>query len=418
MEAADQPLPPLILSGATALSDTPIAVSPNAGASLRNWGWIRELAPHHEVHLFTLLIDGQAAHLPAVQAQVASVTAVPQLHRTSLTRVRQLLSSTTPDLALRLWSPAVCDRLAAVLGGQPFDVVQVEGLELLPYAERFLGRAGPAWIYDAHNAEAALQASAWQADLRRPQRWVAAAYSLVQWGKLRRYERALLPRCAGVISVSAADGAALAALSGVRPLVVPNGIDTRQMAPGCAAPHPGMAGQAALVFTGKMDFRPNVDAVLWFAAEILPQIKAQRPDVHFWIVGQQPHPALARLQRHPDITITGAVPEIEPYLAGAAAVVVPLRMGSGTRLKVLQALSMARPVVGTPLGCAGLDLIDRVHLRLAESPAAFATAVCETLADPPGAAMMAQQGRRHVVARFDWGMLAPQLERFYQELAG
>lgn len=399
---------------------------PTQGASLRNWGWLRELSARHEVHLFTLRAPEQAAALPLVEAQLASVTALPVPHRPLGQRLAQLVTTATPDLALRLWSHEVLARLEVLLATTPFDVVQVEGLELLPYAAPFLGRRGPAWVYDAHNAEAELQASAWQADLRQPRRWPAAGYSLVQWLKLARYEAAMLPRFDGVVAVSQADAAALAARTiakrtkggGVRPLVLPNGVDTSALTPDAVSPHPALVEHPALVFTGKMDFRPNVDAALWFAGEILPRVRAEMPAARFWIVGQQPHTSLARLRGQPGIEITGAVEQIEPYLAGAAVVVVPLRMGSGTRLKVLQALSMARPVVGTRLGCAGLGLHDGVHVRLADRAAEFAAAILRVLAQPESTVAMARAGRAHVVEHFDWRVLAPRLEAFYAEILG
>lgn len=389
---------------------------PTQGASLRNWGWLRELSARHEVHLFTLVAPGQETALAAVEGLLASVNAVPMPNRRLARRVAQLVTTATPDLALRLWSDRAGAALEAQLAATPFDVVQVEGLELLPYAAPFLGRPGPAWVYDAHNAEAALQASAWRADLRRPRRWPAAGYSLIQWLKLGRYEAAMLPRFNGLVAVSEVDADILASRCGTRPLVLPNGVDTTMLTPDGVAPHPALSNHPALVFTGKMDFRPNVDAALWFADEILPRVRVEVPTACFWIVGQQPHASLARLRGQPGIEITGAVERIEPYLAGAAVVVAPLRMGSGTRLKVLQALSMARPVVGTSLGCAGLGLRDGVHVRLADSAGQFARAIVDILAAPDVAAAMGWSGRAVVVARFDWGVLAPALATFYAEI--
>lgn len=389
---------------------------PTQGASLRNWGWLRELSARHEVHLFTLLAAGQEAALGPVERQLASVTAVPMPRRSLARRVVQLATTATPDLALRLWSEPAMEALAARVGSEPFDVIQVEALELLPYAEPFLRRPGPAWVYDAHNAEAELQASAWRADLRQLRRWPAAGYSLIQWLKLGQYEAATLPRFDGLVAVSDADATALATRTRTRPLVLPNGVDTAALAPDSVAPHPALGDHPALVFTGKMDFRPNVDAALWFADEILPRVRARIPAARFWIVGQQPHPSLARLRDEPGIEMTGAVERVEPYLAGAAVVVAPLRMGGGTRLKVLQALSMARSVVGTRLGCAGLDLCDGVHVRLADTPTDFARAIVDIVTAPGSGAALGELGRAHVVARFDWRVLAPKLEAFYTEI--
>jgi len=251
---------------------------PHQGASLRNWAFIRELSRRHEVHLFALLAHGQSPAdiaTQTVRTHVASLTLAPQPTRSTMRRLWQLIASPGPDLALRLWHPEIADALAQTLRAHTFDIVQVEGLELLALCEPWLARPnGPRWVYDAHNAEADLQASAWRADRRIPRRWHAAAYSFIQWQKLRRYEAAMLPRFHGLTCVSDADADSLAALSGRRPLVVPNGVDTERFAPGRVSPHPDLCTHPAVVFTGKMDFRPNVDAVLWFAHDIWPAIRA------------------------------------------------------------------------------------------------------------------------------------------------
>ncbi len=384
---------------------------PRQGAALRNWGIIHELATRHEVHLLSF---GEGERPPGL----VSHTMLPEPERGKVQRLRTLFTSGEPDMAHRLHSPVFAAKLADLLATHTFDVVQVEGLEMVPYVLPYLGKAdGPLWVYDAHNAEAELQRSALLADLRQRKRWHAAAYSAVQVRRLRRYEWAHLPHFNILVAVSDEDARLLEAASAVRPLVVPNGIDTREFAPGAAAPAPKLAERPgpALVFMGKMDFRPNVDGVLWFVDEILPRISYDGSAPRLWVVGQQPHASLARLREHPHVVLTGWVDRIEPYIAGADVVVVPLRMGSGTRLKVLQALSMARPVVGTTLGCAGLALRDGEHLRLADEPADFAAAIGDVLRDPARAAEMGRAARRHVEAHFDWRVLVPQLEAAYEE---
>ncbi|MGB0384114.1 MAG: glycosyltransferase [Ardenticatenaceae bacterium] len=386
---------------------------PRQGAALRNWGILCELAKQHEVHL--LSFGEPDAPVPP---GLASLTTVLPPSRRLSDRLRDLVVSREPDMARRLWSQGFAAALARLLATHAFEVVQVEGIEMVPYALPYLGgEGGPIWVYDAHNAETDLQRSAMLADWRKPKRWHAAAYSALQVWKLRRYEVSHLPKFDLVVAVSQTDARLLHDLSGAEPLVIPNGIDTRQVSPDCAQPAPEISQRAgpALVFTGKMDFRPNVDGLLWFVDEILPLIESDEA-VTLWTVGQKPHRSLDRLRDHPQVVITGWVDAIEPYLAGADVVVVPLRMGSGTRLKVLQALSMARPLVGTTLGCAGLQLRDGEHLRLADDPSAFAKAISQTLPHPTHAAQMAQRARQHVQTHFDWGVLVPKLEQAFLEI--
>ncbi len=381
---------------------------PRQGAALRNWGLLSELAKQHEVHLLTFA-ESDAQAPPGL----ASLTTVSEPQRPLRRRLLELLTTTEPDMARRLWSDEFAKQLAELLAKHSFDVVQVEGIELMPYALPYLQQNNALlWLYDAHNAETELQRSAMLADLRQPKRWHAAAYSAIQVWKLRRYEASLLPKFDLVVAVSDTDRRLLKEMAAIEPFLLPNGINSSHFSPNIAQAAPQMQERegAALVFTGKMDFRPNVDGVLWFVDEILPLIQTNDPPPTFWVVGQKPHAALEPLRAHPQVVLTGWVDQIEPYLAGADIVVVPLRMGSGTRLKVLQALSMARPLVGTTLGCSGLALRDASHLRLADDSATFARAISELLRDTTRFEM-AERGRGHVQEHFDWKVLVPKLEQ-------
>lgn len=380
---------------------------PRQGGALRAWGFISRLAVRHEIHL---LAFGEGGPVPP---GVTRMDLIPTSTRSRRDRLRDLLRSREPDMARRLASTRFHQALESQLARESFDYCIAVGLEMAPRALPFTGRPGPTrWIYDALNAETELQRTAMWADWRRPSRWIAAAYSTVQVRRLARYEQALLRRFDLTVAVSQEDARLLAALAPVEPLVVPNGVDTGLLAPERFVPAPALRRRAgpAIVFTGKMDYRPNVDGVLWFVDEILPRIRVAGPPPTFWIVGQQPHAALDRLRSHPQVVLTGFVDEVEPYVLGADLNVVPLRMGSGTRLKVLQALSLARPLLGTPLGCAGLALEDGRHARLASEPAALARAAADLLADPEGAAALGRAGRAYVQAHFDWEILVPRLE--------
>ncbi len=380
---------------------------PEQGAALRNWGIIRELSHRHEIHLLAF------ADTPREQPGVASVTTVPRPNRTKRKRVTDLLTRTDPDMARRLWSESYATALEKLLAEQTFEVVQVEGIEMVPYALPYLGKTTrPLWVYDAHNAETALQHSAFRADRRNPRRLPHALYSAIQLWKLHRYEQRLLQRFDVVSAVSNEDVRLLQEKSGITPLLLPNGVDTEVVTPDSATPARPMLERAGphLVFTGKMDFRPNVDGLLWFVKEILPNITTDCGVPTLWAVGKNPHESRAPLRDHPQVVVTGRVPLIEPYIAGADVVVVPLRMGSGTRLKVLQALSMAKPLVGTTLGCAGLDLRALDHVFFADEADAFAGAISHMLKNPSESAAMGKNAREHVQKYFDWRVLVPDLE--------
>lgn len=398
---------------------------PHQGTTIRNFNLIAGLAQRHQVDLLTLAQPGDspAAQTPlaALCRQVSAAPAPPP--RPIRRRLLDTLASPLPDMALRLAGVASFQAaLLDLIQTHRYDVLQVEGIEMTPYV-RWL-QTEPAWaaarqagglrlIFDDHNAEFILQQRTALADLRRPARWPGAAYSLVQWRKLAAYEADFCRRADHVIAVSHADANALRRLQpDIAVTVVPNGVDSNVYHPGCCAPAPEMQ-TPSLLFSGKMDYRPNVDAALWFADAILPQVRAQAPTVQFWIVGQSPHPRLNRLRNQPGVFITGRVPDVRPYLAGATVCVLPFRMGSGTRLKALEALALGKAVVSTPLGAEGFGLTDGVHLRLAGDAAAFAHSTLELLADPAQRARLGLAGQRFAADRFGWERIVPQLEAVY-----
>jgi glycosyltransferase involved in cell wall biosynthesis len=162
-----------------------------------------------------------------------------------------------------------------------------------------------------------------------------------------------------------------------------------------------------------MDFRPNVDAVLWFWKEVWPRVQAEVPDVRFTIVGQRPHRRLEPLREDRSVTLTGWVQDVRPYIADATVYVAPLRMGGGTRLKLLEAMAMRKAVVATSLGAEGYPITDERELILADTPAGFAQAVVALLNSPTRRARLGQSARTFVEQRYDWRVIVPRMEQMY-----
>jgi len=395
---------------------------PHQGTTIRNYHLMRELAARHEVHLLSFAVTPSGAGSAAELAReglpfCASVRLLPPPARTMRDRAVATLLSPLPDMGLRLASAPFHEQLAEVLRREPFDVVQGEGIEMAPYllqAAR-LPAPRPRLIFDDHNAEYVLQRRAFETDLRHPARWIGALYSFIQWQKLRRYERRACRAADAVVAVSAADAAALGRLvPSLRVAVVPNGVDLTYWQPKTDTSD---TAPLTLVFTGKMDFRPNVDAVLWFAQQVLPRIRQRLPGVRFFVVGQSPHKRLASLADDAAITVTGYVDDVRPYVAAAGVYVVPLRIGGGTRLKVLEAMAMGKALVSSTLGCEGIGVEDGREVCLADTPEAFAERVVALLQDPAQRRMLGQRARQFVEERYDWRALAPLLERVYDASA-
>ena len=295
---------------------------PHQGTTMRNYNLIAGLAPRHEVHLLSFG-DLAAIRGTPLDEVCRSVQVVRPPQRSMRQRLTGLLFSRLPDMAQRLPSAQFRAALDATLDRLHPDVVEVEGIELAQYlfqaADRRGGKKRPLLVFDDHNAEYVLQQRAFETDLCNPRRWIAAAYSFVQWRRLRRYERRACQAADRVVVVSEADAEAIRRLIPSLDLaVVPNGVDM-DFYTEPVEPLDEESGPAAtdLVFTGKMDFRPNVDAVLWFVDAVLPLITAALPDARFYAVGQSPHERLAALQGNRSVVITGRVPDTRPYIAGA-----------------------------------------------------------------------------------------------------
>lgn len=414
------PVPPQALTGTA------------QGTTIRNYNLIAGLARRHELDLVSFSPAAEPGRpetaadrraLDLLHAHCRRIITAPQPRRTTAQRGRDTLLSPLPDMALRLESAPMRQQITRLLNEQPaaYDVIQIEGIEMAPYAltlpaavrQARGANKGPRLVFDDHNAEYVLQHRAFLTDLRRPQRWPAAAYSFVQWRKLMGYERRVCLAADRVVAVSEADRAALRRLvPGLEVAVAPNGVDLDFLRPGVVPPHPDMS-QHALVFTGKMDYRPNVDGVLWFIEAVLPLVRARVPDVHFYVVGQQPHARLAALADHPAVTVTGRVPDVRPYIAGAGVYVVPLRIGGGTRLKVLEAMAMGQGLVSTRLGCDGFPFVDGREVLFADEPAAFADAVIRLLNDREQATALGRAARAYVTQHYGWDAIVPRLEALY-----
>lgn len=381
---------------------------PRQGTTIRNYHLLRHLAAAHTVDLLSFLAPGERLGQDSpLHALCRRIATAPQPRRSSRRRAIDTLASPLPDMGLRLESAEMHDLARAWLA-EGYDLIQVEGIEVAQYAMQHRGRA--AIVFDDHNCEYLLQQRNAFTDLRRPARWPAAAYSLVQWRKLRAYEAAILRASDAVVAVSEADAAALRSLApGVDIAVVPNGIDLDAYRP---APDPGPAG-GSLVFTGKMDYRPNIDAALWFGQEVLPLITARAPQARFQIVGMNPHPRLDALRANPAIEITGAVDDTRPYIEQGAIYVIPMRVGGGTRFKALEAMALARPIVSTALGVEGFPVAGGRELLLGDSSEAFAAAVLRLL--DGSAAGLELRGRLGRAARafvenaYGWDAITPRL---------
>jgi sugar transferase (PEP-CTERM/EpsH1 system associated) len=389
---------------------------PRQGAAIRNLHIIRYLAKRHKVSLMTFRPEGPMD--PSTLTEICEYAeALPMPRRSTPRRFLQFATSMLPDMARRLQSDAMEKRLEELCSNSYFDAIHVEGIEMVPYGLMALKLDPMAWMtYDAHNAEYLLQRRVFTTDIPRAETFLRAVYSLNQWWRLRGYESRAAGMSKHVIAVSPADSAALARLSlrlRDRITLLPNGVDLDYWSPEEVAPEPMMAPES-LVFDGSMDFRPNIDAVKWFASEVWPLIRKEHPEASFYIVGRNPVPEVRSLVDVQGITVTGPVDDVRPWVAGASVYVVPIRMGGGVRLKVLQAMAMGKAIVSTTMGAEGITARPGVDMLLARTPAEFAASVLHLLDDPDLRRSLGESARELVTTRYAWDTLLPALDTIYR----
>jgi glycosyltransferase involved in cell wall biosynthesis len=419
-----------------------LSYPPQQGTTIRNFNIIKQLAPRHEITLVSFGTPEELANAEPLRALCQRIEIAAYPMRTLIQRAWTTLTSPLPDMALRLRSDQMRALVERVVREEQFDVVQVEGIEMARYVlnSQFAIRNSQL-IFDEHNAEYVLQRTAFESDLRLPKRWHAALYSLIQWKKLERYERAICQQADHIVACSDADANAIRKLfapdviarseatkprtrpdmrgllrfarNDIKVTVIPNGVDTAYCVPSdevCAKP----LAELSMTFVGKMDFRPNIDAMTWFCANILPRIRTKIPLAHILIVGHKPAPRIAALKQQPGVEITGWVSDPRPYIADAAVYVVPLRMGSGTRLKVLEAMAMGKAIVSTTRGVEGIEVTPGHDVVIADPPETFARAVIDLLRDPARRRLLGRNTRALAESKYDWRAIVPKFEQVYE----
>ncbi len=381
-----------------------IPYPPEKGEKIRAWHQLAHLARRFEVELGCMVDDpADLAHLPFLRTVCAHVEA-PLIPGRRAAAARALLR-VRPGLPLSLgWfhDAGLAAWVRAGLAARRWDAAFVYSSAVAPYVMGRAGQALPRRVLDLVDVDSA-KWEAYAADARFPWRqvWAREARTLLA------FERRAVAEFDASLFVSAAEAEHfLAAAPEARGRVhaVENGVDLSRFDPGAAYPDPFGAAPAA-VFTGTMDYRPNVEAVAWFAAEVMPLLPEA---LQFWIVGANPSPAVRALAGG-RVHVTGPVVDVRPYIAHAAVSVAPLRIARGIQNKVLEAMAMARPVVATPQAFEGVHALPGRDLLVADGAAATAAAVRAVLAGAhPG---MGGAARAAVMAGHDWNGTLAVLDR-------
>ncbi|MBI3608467.1 MAG: glycosyltransferase [Nitrospirae bacterium] len=387
-----------------------------SGGRIRVFQLIKRLAAHHRITLLCLAesradVERYSAHLAPYCERVETVPWRPGL----LGLLGRVLAAWpqlvfgVPLVVLNKRSPELVWRLRTLLREERFDLVQIEWIQMAQHVHQadWPSLAARGVLVEHDVAWLPLQR---QADVSRGvRRWFWRGEAR----RMRAYEEAMCRRFARVVAVSRDDAAKLLA-AGVKTVdVVPNGVDVAHYR---EAPRPEKA-PCTLMFIGWLRHGPNVDAILYFLDEVYPLIVRELPDVRLVIVGSPISSAMRRAAaRRPSVELTGYVPDVRPVLRAATVSVVPLRVGGGTRLKILESMAAGTAVVSTSIGCEGLDVEAERHLLVGDGPDAFARCVVRLLREPELRAGLEREALALVRARYDWSSIAYTMDQVYRAI--
>ena len=263
-----------------------------------------------------------------------------------------------------------------------------------------------------HNVESLIWKRTYETARGRLKRF----YLRSQWQRMEAFERETCAAVDAVAGVSEQDCGLMRQDLGLKNVIgsVPTGVDIEHFSP---APASGRKPRS-IAFLGSMDWMPNIDGIVWFVDEIWPALKRKFPDATLTIIGRKPTPKVQELaQRDPAIRVTGTVPDVRPFLAEAEVMVVPLRVGGGTRIKIFEAMATGIPVVSTRIGAEGLPVKHGGEILLADEPADFAQQIALLFEQETLRRSLGQNARRLVQARFSWGSVTDVFEKYCQEVA-
>lgn len=383
---------------------------PNKGDKVRSFHLLRHLLQSHRVFLGTFIDDPEdAVHLPALRALCPDLQVETLVPRTARLRSLSGLLHGEP-LTLPYYRRASLHAWVQRVAAQhDLQASVVFSSAMAPYAQALAPQVP--MLVDFVDVDSA-KWSAYAAQRPWPLSWLYRREAQA----LLAYERAVAAQARQSFFVTANEVDLFLRMA---PECTPavqvmcNGVDADFFAPQADRASPYRADEQAVVFTGAMDYWPNIDGVAWFAANVLPRLLARWPRLHFYVVGRNP-PAQLRALQGDAVTVTGTVPDVRPYLQHAAAVVAPLRVARGIQNKILEAMAMAQPVV-TVSGCAdaiGAGAAQGV-LR-ADTPEAYEQALASLLDAPQPTACLGRAARQHVLAQFSWGAHLGRIDAFLQ----
>lgn len=362
------------------------------GSKQRILHLLQALAPSYSVTLLSFVAHPpRKEDLEAAERLCARVQTVPLkvFEPRGPARLVDFLGSKPRSVSATM-SPEMSDWVRRLHGEREFDVVVGSQIDMAPYA---LELPSVPRVLDE------LELGAFEEQVQMAGSFPALIRKRLMWNKRAAYVRTLLTSFDACTVVSEPE-LRLATSIGVDPeqiVVVPNGVDAQPASSPRGTPAPG-----SMIYAGSVTYRPNLDAVKYFAELILPKIHQKRPDARFLVTGGTGDIDLSGLRNGGRVVFSGWVPDVRELIASSWLSVAPIQSGGGTRVKILEALSLGVPVVSTTKGCEGLDLVPGIHVLIGDDPASFAHATLSLLEDGHLRSRIGENGRLQVLRRYGW----------------
>jgi sugar transferase (PEP-CTERM/EpsH1 system associated) len=381
---------------------------PDNGSRVRAYHLVSRLARVHELTLIALADeDVRPDHTQALRALVTDVMTHPRpLFHPRRLQALAGFASRRPRSLVDTYDHRLANLIRGTAAGEKFDVIIAGELAMAAYAAEL---DHPVKLFD--DVETGIFA-----DSAARARGLARVRAVLTWRKFANYLRTLAARFQALTVVSLPEQNHLRAIGipAQKIHIIPNGIECQGVPTGSCATEP-----FSMIYPGALTYDANLDAMRFFAGEILPRIRSVEPRAHLRITGRAPQVAINELSRDNAILLTGYVPDVRPLISSSQVCIVPLRVGGGTRLKILEAMMLGTPVVSTPKGAEGLDLEAGEHLLVAETPESFAHATTCLFRDAALRARLTRAARERVCQMYDWTGIGDRMELVIQDaLAG
>ena len=374
---------------------------PHGGGQIRTLNLIKIVSKYHNVSLLSLVQQDELDYISGLE-KYCDVKPL-QLKVRKYGRLKSLLSLYPYVTMLKHYSYENQRLIHHFIKNNHFHIIQVESLYMSAYVQNITNIPK---IFDAHNIESDILYRTFTSKIS-----VKSILNGIDYLKNRRYEQNAIRSFNACISVSEIDNKRLLEMGAQKLMTLPNCADLNYF-----YPIERKDFSPKIIFTGFMNWYPNVDAIECFCNEAYSILKEKIPDIKFYVVGRDPKESVQKFSEHKDIIITGEVPDVRPFISDSDVCIVPLRIGGGTRLKILEYFAMEKPVISTSIGAEGLDVINGKHLIIEDDVSKFPDRIAELLNDPEYAKNIAKNGRKLVGEKYSWDQYGEKLNQLYMGL--